>query len=313
MEQELHRRVIGQEAEIAALSKTIRRQRAGLKDPKRPSGSFIFAGPTGVGKTELAKALAEFLFDDEDALIALDMSEYGEKHTVSRLFGAPPGFVGYDEGGQLTEKVRRKPFSVVLFDEIEKAHPDIFNSMLQILEEGRLTDGQGRVVDFKNTIIIMTTNLGTREITRGALGFTLEGNADNDYDQMRSRVNEELKKNFRPEFLNRVDEVIVFPQLNRAELLEIVDLFIKRLQTRLDDRDLKLTLTTSAKEKLIELGYDPSLGARPLRRVVQREIEDEISERILTGTISGAQDILVDFLDGAFTFVANSLEEEPVS
>ena len=313
MEQELHHRVIGQEAAIAALSKTIRRQRAGLKDPKRPSGSFIFAGPTGVGKTELAKALAEFLFDDEDALIALDMSEYGEKHTVSRLFGAPPGFVGYDEGGQLTEKVRRKPFSVVLFDEIEKAHPDIFNSMLQILEEGRLTDGQGRVVDFKNTIIIMTTNLGTREITRGALGFALEGNAENDYDQMRSRVNEELKKNFRPEFLNRVDEVIVFPQLNRAELLEIVDLFIKRLQTRLDDRDLKLTLTTSAKEKLIELGYDPSLGARPLRRVVQREIEDEISERILTGTISGAQDILVDFLDGAFTFVANSREEEPVS
>ncbi len=313
MEQELHRRVIGQEAAIAALSKTIRRQRAGLKDPKRPSGSFIFAGPTGVGKTELAKALAEFLFDDEDALIALDMSEYGEKHTVSRLFGAPPGFVGYDEGGQLTEKVRRKPFSVVLFDEIEKAHPDIFNSMLQILEEGRLTDGQGRVVDFKNTIIIMTTNLGTREITRGALGFTLEGNAENDYDQMRSRVNEELKKNFRPEFLNRVDEVIVFPQLNRAELLQIVDLFVKRLQLRLDDRDLKLTLTTSAKEKLIELGYDPSLGARPLRRVVQREIEDEISERILTGTISGAQDILVDYLDGAFTFVANSREEEPVS
>ena len=313
MEQELHRRVIGQEAAIAALAKTIRRQRAGLKDPKRPSGSFIFAGPTGVGKTELAKGLAEFLFDDEDALIALDMSEYGEKHTVSRLFGAPPGFVGYDEGGQLTEKVRRKPFSVVLFDEIEKAHPDIFNSMLQILEEGRLTDGQGRVVDFKNTIIIMTTNLGTREITRGALGFTLEGNAENDYDQMRSRVNEELKKNFRPEFLNRVDEVIVFPQLNRAELLQIVDLFVKRLQLRLDDRDLKLTLTSSAKEKLIELGYDPSLGARPLRRVVQREIEDEISERILTGTISGAQDILVDYLDGAFTFVANSREEEPVN
>jgi len=313
MEQELHRRVIGQEAAIAALSKTIRRQRAGLKDPKRPSGSFIFAGPTGVGKTELAKALAEFLFDDEDALIALDMSEYGEKHTVSRLFGAPPGFVGYDEGGQLTEKVRRKPFSVVLFDEIEKAHPDIFNSMLQILEEGRLTDGQGRVVDFKNTIIIMTTNLGTREITRGALGFTLEGNAENDYDQMRSRVNEELKKNFRPEFLNRVDEVIVFPQLNRQELLLIVDLFIKRLQLRLDDRDLKLTLTTAAKEKLIELGYDPSLGARPLRRVVQREIEDEISERILTGTVSGAQDILVDYVDGAFSFVTNTREEEPVN
>jgi ATP-dependent Clp protease ATP-binding subunit ClpC len=312
MEQELHRRVIGQEAAIAALSKTIRRQRAGLKDPKRPSGSFIFAGPTGVGKTELAKALAEFLFDDEDALISLDMSEYGEKHTVSRLFGAPPGFVGYDEGGQLTEKVRRKPFSVILFDEIEKAHPDIFNSLLQILEEGRLTDGQGRVVDFKNTIIIMTTNLGTREITRGALGFTLEGDSKNDYDQMKARVNEELKRNFKPEFLNRVDEVIVFPQLNRDELLQIVDLFVARLQRRLDERDLKLTLTTVAKERLIELGYEPALGARPLRRVVQREIEDAISERILTGNIGNAQDILVDYINGEFSFVATSRESEPV-
>ncbi|MDG2497586.1 MAG: ATP-dependent Clp protease ATP-binding subunit [Aquiluna sp.] len=310
MEQELHNRVVGQEQAIAALSKTIRRQRAGLKDPKRPSGSFIFAGPTGVGKTELAKALAEFLFDDEDALIALDMSEYGEKHTVSRLFGAPPGFVGYDEGGQLTEKIRRKPFSVVLFDEIEKAHPDIFNSLLQILEEGRLTDGQGRVVDFKNTIIIMTTNLGTREITRGALGFTLEGDSKNDYDQMKARVNEELKKNFKPEFLNRVDDVIVFPQLNREELLQIVDLFVKRLQIRLDERDLHLTLTTSAKERLIELGYEPSMGARPLRRAVQREIEDAISERILTGDIGSAQDILVDFLEGEFTFVSNTREDQ---
>ena len=312
MEQELHKRVIGQEAAIAALSKTIRRQRAGLKDPKRPSGSFIFAGPTGVGKTELAKALAEFLFDDEDALIALDMSEYSEKHTVSRLFGAPPGFVGFDEGGQLTEKVRRKPFSVVLFDEIEKAHPDIFNSLLQILEEGRLTDGQGRVVDFKNTIIIMTTNLGSREISRGALGFTLEGDAANDYDQMRSRVNEELKKNFKPEFLNRVDEVIVFPQLTREELMQIVDLFIGRLQQRLDERDLKLVLTTTAKERLIELGYEPSLGARPLRRTVQREIEDEISERILTGDIQSAQDIKVDFVSEAFTFETTSREAEAV-
>jgi ATP-dependent Clp protease ATP-binding subunit ClpC len=313
MEQELHKRVIGQEAAIAALSKSIRRQRAGLKDPKRPSGSFIFAGPTGVGKTELAKALAEFLFDDEDALIALDMSEYSEKHTVSRLFGAPPGFVGYDEGGQLTEKVRRKPFSVVLFDEIEKAHPDIFNSLLQILEEGRLTDGQGRVVDFKNTIIIMTTNLGTREISRGALGFTLEGDSKNDYDQMKSRVNEELKKNFKPEFLNRVDETIVFPQLTREELMLIVDLFIKRLQLRLDERDLKLVLTTAAKDRLIELGYEPSLGARPLRRTVQREIEDEISERILTGTIQSAQDIKVDFVDGKFVFDAKTREPEVVS
>ncbi len=313
MEQELHKRVIGQEAAIAALSKSIRRQRAGLKDPKRPSGSFIFAGPTGVGKTELAKALAEFLFDDEDALISLDMSEYSEKHTVSRLFGAPPGFVGYDEGGQLTEKVRRKPFSVVLFDEIEKAHPDIFNSLLQILEEGRLTDGQGRVVDFKNTIIIMTTNLGTREISRGALGFTLEGDSKNDYDQMKSRVNEELKKNFKPEFLNRVDETIVFPQLTREELMQIVDLFIKRLQLRLDERDLKLVLTTAAKDRLIELGYEPALGARPLRRTVQREIEDEISERILTGTIQSAQDIKVDFVDGKFVFEAKTREPEVVS
>uniref|UniRef100_UPI00404896AE ATP-dependent Clp protease ATP-binding subunit n=2 Tax=Aquiluna sp. TaxID=2053504 RepID=UPI00404896AE len=312
MEQELHKRVIGQEAAIAALSKTIRRQRAGLKDPKRPSGSFIFAGPTGVGKTELAKGLAEFLFDDEDALIALDMSEFSEKHTVSRLFGAPPGFVGFDEGGQLTEKVRRKPFSVVLFDEIEKAHPDIFNSLLQILEEGRLTDGQGRVVDFKNTIIIMTTNLGSREISRGALGFTLEGDAANDYDQMRSRVNEELKKNFKPEFLNRVDEVIVFPQLTREELMQIVDLFIGRLQQRLDERDLKLVLTTAAKERLMELGYEPSLGARPLRRTVQREIEDEISERILTGDIQSAQDIKVDFVSDAFTFETTSREAEAV-
>ena len=313
MEDGLHKRVIGQEQAIAALSKTIRRQRAGLKDPKRPSGSFIFAGPTGVGKTELAKALAEFLFEDEDALIALDMSEYSEKHTVSRLFGAPPGFVGYEEGGQLTEKIRRKPFSVVLFDEIEKAHPDIFNSLLQILEEGRLTDGQGRIVDFKNTIIIMTTNLGTREITGSTLGFSLEGDSQNDYTQMKGKVNEELKKNFKPEFLNRVDDVIVFPQLSREELLQIVDLFISRLQLRLDDRDLKLTLTTSAKEKLIELGYEPSMGARPLRRAVQREIEDAISERILTGYIGNSQDILVDYLEGEFSFVANSRETETVA
>ena len=313
MEDGLHKRVIGQEQAIAALSKTIRRQRAGLKDPKRPSGSFIFAGPTGVGKTELAKALAEFLFDDEDALIALDMSEYSEKHTVSRLFGTPPGFVGYEEGGQLTEKIRRKPFSVVLFDEIEKAHPDIFNSLLQILEEGRLTDGQGRVVDFKNTIIIMTTNLGTREITGSTLGFSLEGDSQNDYTQMKGKVNEELKKNFKPEFLNRVDDVIVFPQLSREELLQIVDLFINRLQLRLDDRDLKLTLTTSAKERLIELGYDPTMGARPLRRAVQREIEDSISERILTGYIGNSQDILVDYLEDEFSFVAASREQEPVA
>ena len=311
MEDELHKRVIGQQEAIAALSKTIRRQRAGLKDPKRPSGSFIFAGPTGVGKTELAKALAEFLFDDENALISLDMSEYGEKHTVSRLFGAPPGFVGFEEGGQLTEKVRRKPFSVVLFDEIEKAHPDIFNSLLQILEEGRLTDGQGRVIDFKNTVIIMTTNLGARDISRGAMGFSLEGSSENDYQLMKAKVNEELKRSFRPEFLNRVDETIVFPQLSQVELLQIVELFIKRLATRLEERDLTLELTTKAKERLMEIGYEPALGARPLRRAVQREIEDRISEQILQGELKNSSHIVVDFANGEFTFASKL--REPVT
>ena len=308
MEDELHKRVIGQEVAIAALSKTIRRQRAGLKDPKRPSGSFIFAGPTGVGKTELAKALAEFLFDDENALISLDMSEYGEKHTVSRLFGAPPGFVGFEEGGQLTEKVRRKPFSVVLFDEIEKAHPDIFNSLLQILEEGRLTDGQGRVIDFKNTVIIMTTNLGARDISRGAMGFSLEGSSDNDYQLMKAKVNEELKRSFRPEFLNRVDETIVFPQLTQVELLQIVELFIKRLSIRLEERDLTLELTDAAKKRLMEIGWEPSLGARPLRRAVQKEIEDKISEQILQGELKNSSHIKVDFVGGEFVFVSNVRE-----
>ena len=313
MEQELHKRVIGQEEAIAALSKTIRRQRAGLKDPKRPSGSFIFAGPTGVGKTELAKALAEFLFDDEGALISLDMSEYGEKHTISRLFGAPPGFVGFEEGGQLTEKVRRKPFSVVLFDEIEKAHPDIFNSLLQILEEGRLTDGQGRVVDFKNTVIIMTTNLGTRDISRGTMGFALEGNAQNDYEVMKGKVNEELKRHFKPEFLNRVDETIVFPQLVKEELRQIVDLFIKRLSVRLEDRDMTIEVSPAAKDRLIEIGFDPTLGARPLRRAVQREVEDKLSEKILHGELNSASHVTVDFVDGNFTFESKAQVRETVT
>ena len=313
MEDELHKRVIGQEDAIAAISKSIRRQRAGLKDPNRPSGSFIFAGPTGVGKTELAKALAEFLFDDEGALISLDMSEYGEKHTVSRLFGAPPGFVGFEEGGQLTEKVRRKPFSVVLFDEIEKAHPDIFNSLLQILEEGRLTDGQGRVVDFKNTIIIMTTNLGTRDISRGTMGFALEGDSANEYERMKGKVNEELKKSFRPEFLNRVDETIVFPQLTKAELVQIVDLFVKRLAVRLEDRDMTIEVAQAAKDRLIEIGFDPTLGARPLRRAVQREVEDKLSEQILHGLLLNAHHIKVDFVDGEFVFENASREVAPVT
>jgi ATP-dependent Clp protease ATP-binding subunit ClpC len=302
MEDELHKRVIGQEDAIRAISKSIRRQRAGLKDPNRPSGSFIFAGPTGVGKTELAKALAEFLFDDEGALISLDMSEYGEKHTVSRLFGAPPGFVGFEEGGQLTEKVRRKPFSVVLFDEIEKAHPDIFNSLLQILEEGRLTDGQGRVVDFKNTVIIMTTNLGTRDIARGVMGFAVDGDGVQDYDRMKGKVNEELKKQFKPEFLNRVDETIVFPQLNKEELVQIVDLFIKKLSRRLEDRAMTIHLSQAAKDRLIEIGFDPALGARPLRRAVQREIEDKLSEKILHGELHDTEHVDVDFINNEFIF-----------
>ena len=302
MEDALHERVIGQHEAIKALSRTIRRTRAGLKDPNRPSGSFIFAGPTGVGKTELAKALAEFLFDDESALITLDMSEFGEKHTVSRLFGAPPGFVGFEEGGQLTEKVRRKPFSVVLFDEVEKAHPDIFNSLLQILEEGRLTDGQGRVIDFKNTVIIMTTNLGTKDIAGGPVGFQIEGNTETSYEHMKAKVNEELKKHFKPEFLNRVDDTIVFPQLSPNELLEIVDLFIKRLADRMMDRDMTVELTGEAKEALIKVGYDPALGARPLRRAVQHEIEDPLSEKILRGELIGGDHVDVDHQGGEFTF-----------
>jgi ATP-dependent Clp protease ATP-binding subunit ClpC len=302
MEKALHQRVIGQEEAIAALSKTIRRQRAGLKDPKRPSGSFIFAGPTGVGKTELAKALAEFLFDDEGALISLDMSEFGEKHTVSRLFGAPPGFVGFEEGGQLTEKVRRKPFSVVLFDEIEKAHPDIFNSLLQILEEGRLTDGQGRVVDFKNTVIIMTTNLGSSAIAGGPVGFQIEGDTTTTYERMKGKVDEELKRHFKPEFLNRVDDIIVFPQLSKPELVQIVDLFTKRLNDRLLDRDMTIELSQAAKERLIEIGFDPALGARPLRRAMQHEIEDRLSERILNGQLETGHHIKVDVEDGRFVF-----------
>ncbi|HLS25306.1 MAG TPA: ATP-dependent Clp protease ATP-binding subunit [Beutenbergiaceae bacterium] len=295
MEDELHKRIVGQDAAVKALSQAIRRTRAGLKDPKRPGGSFIFAGPTGVGKTELAKALAEFLFGDEDDLIQLDMSEFAEKHTVSRLFGSPPGYVGYEEGGQLTEKVRRKPFSVVLFDEVEKAHADIFNSLLQILEDGRLTDSQGRMVDFKNTVIIMTTNLGTRDIAKGLLtGFQAGGDLSTNYDRMKVKVNDELKQHFRPEFLNRVDDVIVFPQLSREEIYQIVDHMIARVDERLADRDMTIELSQAAKELLAERGYDPVLGARPLRRAVQREIEDPLSEKILYGELTAGQKVFVD-------------------
>ena len=307
MEDELHKRVIGQDAAVKALAQSIRRTRSGLKDPKRPGGSFIFAGPTGVGKTELAKALAEFLFGDEDALIQLDMSEFSEKHTSSRLFGAPPGYVGYDEGGELTEKVRRRPFSVVLFDEVEKAHPDIFNSLLQILEEGRLTDSQGRKVDFKNTVIIMTTNLGTRDINKGVLtGFQSTENITHDYSRMKAKVNEELKQHFRPEFLNRVDEVVVFPPLDKEQIKQIVDLMIANLAKRMEAQDMKLQITDEARELLADRGFDPVLGARPLRRAIQRDIEDALSERILFGDILPGQVVTVGVKgegeDREFTF-----------
>ena len=307
MEDELHKRVIGQDEAVKALAQSIRRTRSGLKDPNRPGGSFIFAGPTGVGKTELAKALAEFLFGDEDALIQLDMSEFSEKHTASRLFGAPPGYVGYDEGGQLTEKVRRKPFSVVLFDEVEKAHPDIFNSLLQILEEGRLTDSQGRKVDFKNTVIIMTTNLGTRDINKGVLtGFQTADNSTHDYGRMKSKVAEELKQHFRPEFLNRVDDTIVFPPLTKPEIARIVDLMIAKLAKRMEAQDMRLQLTDEARELLADVGFDPVLGARPLRREIQREIEDALSERILFGELQPGQVVTVGVTgegkDRKFTF-----------
>ncbi|MFF5324511.1 ATP-dependent Clp protease ATP-binding subunit [Janibacter hoylei] len=294
MEAELHKRVVGNDDAIKALSQAIRRTRAGLKDPRRPGGSFIFAGPTGVGKTELAKALSEFLFGDEDSLITLDMSEYSEKHTVSRLFGSPPGYVGYDEGGQLTEKVRRKPFSVVLFDEVEKAHPEIFNSLLQVLEDGRLTDSQGRMVDFKNTVIIMTTNLGTRDISKGAMGFTSGTDQRTDYERMKAKVTDELKQHFRPEFLNRVDDTIVFPQLSQEEIVQIVDLEVAKLDQRLKDKDMGIELTPAAKELLAKRGYDPVLGARPLKRTIQREIEDVLSEKILFGELTAGEIVAVD-------------------
>ena len=318
MEDELHRRVIGQDQAIKALSQAIRRTRAGLKDPKRPGGSFIFAGPSGVGKTELSRTLASFLFGDETALIQLDMSEYSERHTASRLFGAPPGYVGYDEGGQLTEKVRRRPFSVVLFDEIEKAHPDIFNSLLQVLEDGRLTDSQGRTVDFKNTVIIMTTNLGTRDISKSlGLGFA---NADDDltnYDRMKGKVQDELKNHFRPEFLNRIDDVIVFHQLTKEQIIQIVDLMVAGLDERLKAKDMGIELTQAAKDLLAARGYDPLLGARPLRRVIQREIEDALSERILFSELKAGEIIVVDVegvdADAKFTFKGSPKVSTPDS
>ncbi|MCB0876035.1 MAG: ATP-dependent Clp protease ATP-binding subunit [Solirubrobacterales bacterium] len=282
MEEELHKRVVGQEVAITAVSKAIRRARAGIKDPKRPSGSFIFLGPSGVGKTELARTLAEFLFGDEDSMTRIDMSEYMEKHAVSRLVGSPPGYVGYDEGGQLTEAVRRKPYCVLLLDEIEKAHPDVFNILLQILEDGRLTDAQGRTVDFRNAIVIMTSNVGAQDIARNTpLGFAVTDETGTTYDDMKKRIMGDLKKVFRPEFLNRIDEVIVFHKLSRDEIKVIIDLLIGRVRTQISEHELQLDLTDDAKELLVEKGWDPSMGARPLRRAIQRYIEDPLADEVL--------------------------------
>jgi len=294
MEEELHKRVIGQDAAIVAVSKSIRRARAGIKDPKRPTGSFIFLGPSGVGKTELARTLAEFLFGDEDALIQIDMSEYMEKHAVSRLVGSPPGYVGYDEGGQLTEAVRRKPYSVVLFDEIEKAHPDVFNILLQILEDGKLTDSQGRKVDFRNVIVIMTSNIGSGSISKNvSLGFTLSNEEGLSYDDMKTRVMGDLKKVFRPELLNRIDEIIVFPKLTKDEILQIVDLLMNRLRLQMAEHEVTIELTDEAKDLLVEKGWDPTMGARPLRRAIQRYIEDPLADYILGRELEPGSTILV--------------------
>ncbi|MGW0051784.1 ATP-dependent Clp protease ATP-binding subunit [Nocardia nova] len=327
MEDELHKRIIGQEDAVKAVSKAIRRTRAGLKDPKRPSGSFIFAGPSGVGKTELSKALANFLFGDDDALIQIDMGEFHDRFTASRLFGAPPGYVGYEEGGQLTEKVRRKPFSVVLFDEIEKAHQEIYNTLLQVLEDGRLTDGQGRTVDFKNTVLIFTSNLGTSDISKAVgLGFSQSNAEGSNYERMKLKVNDELKKHFRPEFLNRIDDVIVFHQLTNEQIVEMVDLMINRVATQLRNKDMEIELTEKAKSLLAKRGFDPVLGARPLRRTIQREIEDQLSEKILFGEIGPGQIVDVDVEnwdgegageDAKFTFAGKAkpakAEAEPVA
>jgi len=312
MEDELHKRVIGQQDAVKAVSQAIRRTRSGLKDPKRPSGSFVFLGPSGVGKTELAKTLAEFLFGDEQALIALDMSEYMEKHTVSRLVGSPPGYVGYEEGGQLTEAVRRRPFSVVLFDEVEKAHPDVFNTLLQILEEGRLTDSQGRTVDFRNTVLIMTSNLGTADLRKADLGFVKADEAVS-YERMKAKVQDALKAHFRPEFLNRIDDTIVFHELTQEEIVRIVDLMIHRVSVQLAGQGIGLELTDAAKEYLAKEGYDPSMGARPLRRAIQRLLEDPLSERLLQKEFRAGEIVVVDVEDdpeteGARTVVFRSIE-----
>lgn len=315
MEDTLHQRLIGQEEAVKAVSRAIRRARVGLKNPNRPIASFIFSGPTGVGKTELTKALAAYFFGSEDAMIRLDMSEYMERHTVSKLIGSPPGYVGYNEGGQLTEAVRRRPYTVVLFDEIEKAHPDIFNMLLQILEDGRLTDAKGRTVDFKNTLLIMTSNIGSKVIEKGGggLGFEFENDhAESQYNRIRSLVNEELKNYFRPEFLNRLDEIIVFRQLNKDEVKEIAEIMLKDVFKRLTEKEIDLTVTDKFKERLIEEGYNPAYGARPLRRAIMRLLEDVLAEEILSGRLKEGETALVDVNEEGKIIVSPAKQKELV-
>jgi len=309
MEERIHERLINQEEAVNAICEAIRRGRAGLKDPKRPIGSFIFLGPTGVGKTELARTLAQFLFDDENAMVRLDMSEYQERHTVSRLVGAPPGYIGYDEGGQLTEAVRRRPYRVILLDEIEKAHPDVFNTLLQILDDGRLTDGHGRTVDFKNTVVIMTSNAGVELIKRDmTMGFAAQKDGAKTrkqaYDSMKEKVLTEMRKTFRPEFLNRIDEILVFHELTEEQLRDIVDLLVKDLQKRLAEHKLDVELTDEAKSWLAKTGYDPVYGARPLRRAIERYIESPLSTKILRREFSQGDAIIIDLGDEGLTFTA---------
>ena len=308
LEKSLGERVIGQKEAIAAISEAIRRARAGLKDPKRPIGSFIFLGPTGVGKTELARALTEYLFDDEDAMVRIDMSEYMDKHTVSRMVGAPPGYIGFDEGGQLTEAVRRRPYRVLLFDEIEKAHPDVFNVLLQLLEDGRLTDGQGRTVNFANTVVIMTSNLGTSQVQEDPVGFLKTNTNGMDNQEIKRNVERALRQEFRPEFLNRIDEIVIFKSLGREEIVQIVDLLVEEVQERLSDRGISIELTERAKEWIAEKGFDPAYGARPLRRTVQRYVETPLARKVLAGEIGDGRRLTVDAVEGEIVFDMASVQ-----